>query len=140
MNSVADSPNPMEMPHVPWWRRVTRWRQQSASEARSAELALMASRTPLTAIEMSDITISKGVTMHHVHIALGDDETGKKMPLVLLPGYASGAAIWWVLDLLFETIFMTHNPRSLFLYKGGVTRFCWGKNSLSMPWTGSGRA
>ena len=80
------------MPQVPWWRRVSRWRQHSEEEARSAELSLLSSNIPLDSIEAVDTAIGNDVYLHHVHVR---DGASKKMPLVLLPGYASGAGIWW---------------------------------------------
>ena len=56
----------------------------------------MSSRCPLAALEVIDTNIETGssnVTMHHVHLTKDDHD--KKMPLVLLPGYASGAGIYW---------------------------------------------
>lgn len=83
----------VKMPTIPWWRRVSRWRQQSEAETRAVELCLMNTRCPSSALEVVDTTIEKGVTMHHVHLKA--EGQGEKTPIVLLPGYASGAGIWW---------------------------------------------
>eukprot|EP00878_Enallax_costatus_P023828 GHUV01025380.1.p1 GENE.GHUV01025380.1~~GHUV01025380.1.p1 ORF type:complete len:414 (+),score=72.62 GHUV01025380.1:55-1296(+) len=93
---LADYLTRAEAPHLPWWMKVTRWRQTSKQEAVHAErgiLNLLRSKWQVEDVPVAPKPEHYMHTLTNVTSAEGGQQQGPA--LVLMPGYGAGTGFFY---------------------------------------------